>query len=38
MEASPMENHCFEEKDEGEEDEDCPSSAVALRKPCAEAR
>lgn len=38
MKASPMENHRFEEEDEGEENKDCPSSAVALRKPCAEAR
>lgn len=38
MEASPMENHCFEEKDEGEENKYYPSGAVALRKPCAEAR
>ena len=37
MEASPMKNHCFEEKDEGKENKDSPNGAVALRKPCAEA-
>ena len=38
MEARPMENHGFEEKDKGEEEEYCPCGTIALGKPCAKAR
>lgn len=38
MEARPMKNHGFEEKDKGEEKEYRPSGAVALGEPCTEAR
>ena len=38
MEARPMENHGFEEKNKDEENEYCPCRAVALGEPCTEAR
>ena len=38
MEARPMKNHGFEEKNKGEEEEYCPCGAIALGKPCAKAR